>query len=100
NRRRAVASAVLRGNDIAVLDDAFQHRQLRRTVDIVLISADRWSGEVHLLPVGPWREPVSAIRRADLVIVTTKAASPDTVERVHEVLASVAPRIPRVSVRL
>jgi tetraacyldisaccharide 4'-kinase len=100
NRRRAVAVAVQRGHDIAVLDDAFQHRQLQRTVDIVLISADRWSGEVHLLPAGPWREPVSAIRRADLVIVTTKASSPHTVDRVHEVLANVAPRIPRVSVRL
>jgi len=100
DRRSAVATAVQHGNDIAVLDDAFQHRQLRRTVDIVLISADQWSGEVHLLPAGPWREPLSAIRRANLVIVTTKAASPDTVERLHEMLASVAPRIPRVSLRL
>jgi tetraacyldisaccharide 4'-kinase len=52
NRQLAVATAVQGGHDIAVLDDAFQHRQLRRTVDIVLISADRWTGEVHLLPAG------------------------------------------------
>lgn len=100
DRRRAVAEAANRGADIAVLDDAFQHRQLKRTVDIVLISADRWGDEVHLLPAGPWREPLSALRRADLVIVTRKAATPDVVERVHAQLSRTAPRVPRVSVHL
>jgi tetraacyldisaccharide 4'-kinase len=100
DRRRAVADAVQRGADIAVLDDAFQHRQLQRTVDIVLISADRWPDEIHLLPAGPWREPLSALRRANLVIVTRKAAGVADVERVHSALSSVAPRVPRVSVCL
>jgi tetraacyldisaccharide 4'-kinase len=100
DRRRAVAEATQRGADIAVLDDAFQHRQLRRTTDIVLISADRWSDEIHLLPAGPWREPLSAVRRANLIIVTRKAAAVEDVERVHARLASVAPRVPRVSVHL
>jgi tetraacyldisaccharide 4'-kinase len=100
DRRRAVAEAVHRGADVAVLDDAFQHRQLKRTADIVLISADRWSNDVHLLPAGPWREPLSALRRADLVIVTRKAATHDAVERVHTALSRVAPRVPRVSVHL
>jgi tetraacyldisaccharide 4'-kinase len=100
DRRRAVADAVHRGADIAVLDDAFQHRQLQRTVDIVLISADRWSDEIHLLPAGPWREPLSALRRANLVIVTRKAVGVADVERVHAALSSVAPRVPRVSVHL
>src|SRR3954468_20131412 len=100
DRRRAVAEAVQRGADIAVLDDAFQHRQLQRTVDVVLISADRWSDEIHLLPAGPWREPLSALRRANLVIVTRKAAAAAEAERVHEALSSIAPRVPRMSVHL
>jgi tetraacyldisaccharide 4'-kinase len=100
DRRRGVAEAGHRGADVAVLDDAFQHRQLKRTVDIVLISADRWWDEVHLLPAGPWREPLSALRRADLVIVTRKAATHDVVERVHTALSGIAPRVPRVSVHL
>jgi tetraacyldisaccharide 4'-kinase len=100
DRYRAVVEAVARGCDIAVLDDGFQHRQLKRTVDIVLISADRWPSEIHLLPAGPWREPLSALRRADLVIVTRKAASSDEVEKVHTRLSKVAPRVPRVSVHL
>lgn len=100
NRVGAVDEAVRRGADIAVLDDGFQHRQLRRDVDIVLISADRWPEDIHLLPAGPWREPLSAVRRADLVIVTRKAASDSEVGRVHQRLAKVAPRVPRMSVYL
>lgn len=100
DRFRGVEEAARRGADIAVLDDGFQHRQLRRNADVVLISADRWPDEVHLLPAGPWREPLSAVKRADLVIVTRKAASEMDVDRVHQRLAKIAPRVPRVSVHL
>jgi len=87
------------GADIAVLDDAFQHRRVRRIADLVLVSADQWTPEVHLLPAGPWREPLKAIRRATLVIVTRKAVDEKAVEAVHERLSQIAPAIPRVSVR-
>jgi tetraacyldisaccharide 4'-kinase len=100
DRFRGVEEASRRGADVAVLDDGFQHRQLRRDVDIVLVSADQWPDEVHLLPAGPWREPLSALRRADLVVVTRKAAAGPDVDRVHERLARVAPRVPRVSIHL
>jgi tetraacyldisaccharide 4'-kinase len=100
DRTAAVREAAARGADVAVLDDAFQHRRVQRMADLVLISADRWTPDVRLLPAGPWREPLKAVRRATLVIVTRKAASDRDVENVHEQLARVAPGIPRVSVRL
>ncbi len=100
DRARAVQRAAEHGADVAVLDDAFQHRQLRRTVDIVLISADRWSSDIRLLPAGPWREPLSALARAHLVVVTRKAAGADAVDVVNEAISRVAPRIPRVSIHL
>ena len=100
DRVAAVEEAARRGADIAVLDDGFQHRQLQRDVDIVLISADRWTDEFHLLPAGPWREPLSAVRRAHLVIVTRKAATERDVDRVNQSLARIAPRVPRMSVHL
>jgi tetraacyldisaccharide 4'-kinase len=81
------------------LDDAFQHRRVQRLADLVLISADRWTDDVNLLPAGPWREPLKAIRRATLVVVTRKSADERTVALVHEKLSQVAPSIPRVSVR-
>lgn len=54
---------------VHLLDDGFQHRQLARDVDILLIDGTEWSSE-HLLPAGNLREPFSAIRRATVVAVT------------------------------
>jgi tetraacyldisaccharide 4'-kinase len=100
DRVAGVAEAVRRGADIVVLDDAFQHRRVQRSADLVLVSADQWTPVVRLLPAGPWREPLRAVRRATLIIVTRKAASDDVVASVHERLAAVAPGVPRLSVRL
>ncbi|HTE47141.1 MAG TPA: tetraacyldisaccharide 4'-kinase [Gemmatimonadaceae bacterium] len=100
DRVAGVVEAAARGADIAVLDDAFQHRRVQRLSDLVLISADRWSSDLRLLPAGPWREPLKAVRRATLVIVTRKAASDHAIELVHQRLSQIAPAVPRVSVRL
>ena len=56
--------------DVLVLDDGFQHRRLRRILDIVLIDATCPLGYGHLLPRGLLREPLAALRRASLVILT------------------------------
>ncbi|MGH7620804.1 MAG: tetraacyldisaccharide 4'-kinase, partial [Gemmatimonadaceae bacterium] len=66
----------------------------------VLVSADQWTPDVRLLPAGPWREPLRAVRRASLVIVTRKAADDAAVDAVHRAVARAAPSVPRVSVRL
>ncbi len=55
---------------MAILDDGFQHRRLARDVDIVLIDATVPFGFSHVLPRGLLREPLSALRRADLVVIT------------------------------
>jgi tetraacyldisaccharide 4'-kinase len=55
--------------DVVVLDDAFQHVRLRRDVDLLLMNSERGVGNGWLLPAGPMREPFSAARRADAVIV-------------------------------
>lgn len=59
-----------RGADVIVLDDGFQHRQMGRTLDIVLIDATCPFGSDHLLPLGLLREPAAALRRADAVVIT------------------------------
>lgn len=53
-----------------ILDDGFQHRQLARDVDIVLIDATDPFGGGHLLPAGRLREPRSALARADIIVIT------------------------------
>jgi tetraacyldisaccharide 4'-kinase len=54
----------------AILDDGFQHRRLGRDLDILLIDATRPFGYGHILPGGLLRERISAMRRADAVIIT------------------------------
>ncbi len=65
----------LRPPTVVVLDDGFQHRRLARDLDLVLIDASRPSLRDRLLPAGWLREPASALRRADAVIVTRAAAA-------------------------
>lgn len=65
------------GRDVAVLDDGFQHRRLARDLDIVLLAAEQGADPIRLLPRGPWREPLTALRRAGAIVVTRKTATPD-----------------------
>jgi len=50
-----------------LLDDGFQHRALARTVDLVLVTAEDLADS--LLPAGNRREPLSALGRADIVVL-------------------------------
>ncbi|RLC31019.1 MAG: tetraacyldisaccharide 4'-kinase [Deltaproteobacteria bacterium] len=58
------------GSDFFILDDGFQHLELERDVDIVLMDAERPFGNGHLLPWGPLREPVAQLARADAFVFT------------------------------
>ena len=68
-----------RGADVAVLDDGFQHRRLRRALDVVLLAAEDGLGG-RLLPSGPFRETPDALSRAHAVVVTRRLASPEAAE--------------------
>lgn len=76
---------------IIILDDGFQHLRLHRDLDIVLINARSPFGGGRLLPLGDLREPVSALRRAQMVIIThaDRVTAPDLaalredIERIH-----------------
>ena len=95
DRVRGVAEARERGADVAVLDDALQHRRARRLADVVLVSADRWVDDPRrLLPAGQWREPITALRRAALVVVTRKAASDAAVAAVSRDVRAASPGVP------
>jgi tetraacyldisaccharide 4'-kinase len=93
DRLLGIERAAEAGCDIAVLDDAFQHRRSARAADVVLVSADRWSERRRLLPAGPWREPLEALRRASLVVVTRKAATAEEARRVADRIRRVVPAV-------
>jgi len=56
--------------DAIVMDDGFQHRRLHRDLDIIVIDATNPFGYGCLLPRGLLREPLSSLRRADIVMIT------------------------------
>lgn len=56
--------------DIILLDDGFQHRRLKRHIELVLIDAETGLGNGHLLPAGPLREPITSLGRASYVLLT------------------------------
>jgi tetraacyldisaccharide 4'-kinase len=76
DRVAGVAAAADRGADVAILDDGFQHRRLRRQLDIVAIDASDPFGCGHLFPRGLLRERLSGLARADAVVLTRAAAVP------------------------
>jgi tetraacyldisaccharide 4'-kinase len=65
-----------RGAKWFILDDGFQHLQLARDVNIVLIDASRPFGGGQMLPAGRLREPRTALKRADLIVITRSSHAP------------------------
>ncbi len=94
------------GVDVVVLDDGFQHRRLRRDVDLVLVDATRpWGlpapaegGEpvCAVLPRGFLREAPRGVRRASAVVFTRcDQASAEELERLDARFEAIAPGVPR-----
>lgn len=50
-----------------ILDDGFQHRQLARAIDILILNQEDWRD--CLLPAGNLREPLRAARRASVIAI-------------------------------
>lgn len=79
-RRRiypVTASHELFHTDVALLDDGFQHLSLARRLDIVLVNGS----EDHMFPRGRLREPVSALRRADVVMLAGVDSVPEAAKK-------------------
>ncbi len=77
------ADRLARGRELAgqgirwfILDDGFQHLQLARDVDVVLIDATHPFGGGHLLLAGRLREPRRALKRADIIVITRSSHAP------------------------
>jgi len=79
--------------DIYILDDAFQHLQLDRTIDLVLIDATDPFGDFALPPLGRLREPLGSLARASAVVVT-RADRPFDQEHLERTIHTFAPKVP------
>jgi tetraacyldisaccharide 4'-kinase len=70
--------------DVLVLDDGYQHVRLGRDLNIALLDASDPFGNGRLFPAGILREPLSALNRADIVLITRAdgAADPESLKTV------------------
>jgi len=81
------------GSDFLILDDGFQHMELKRDLDIILLNGASPFGNRYLLPRGPLREPVGSLKRAD-ALVLTRCGPGETCNRTRKDLLGKFPRIP------
>ncbi|HOP07451.1 MAG TPA: tetraacyldisaccharide 4'-kinase [candidate division Zixibacteria bacterium] len=73
NRRKVTAARDLAATgevDVIIVDDGFQHRALARDLDIVTFDAAVKPRMLRIFPYGVLREPIQALERADIVILT------------------------------
>jgi tetraacyldisaccharide 4'-kinase len=82
--------ALARGAEVLVLDDAYQRLDVRRDLNIAVVSAETTRAVRWPLPAGPWREGLGALDRADAVVVTRKRATP---EAAHSLAAELRGRV-------
>jgi tetraacyldisaccharide 4'-kinase len=87
DRHRGAAEAMRRGAAVLVLDDCLQRRDVRPDVTLAVVAAEGAEGRRWPLPAGPWREGLSALRRADAVVVTRKSAPAGTAASLARSLA-------------
>ena len=88
SKRRLTGQAAIDrfGANVLICDDAFQHRQIFRDLDIVLLDGRKPLGNGHLLPRGELRESPGGLNRAGCMILTRA----DETEPLHPGIASIA----------
>ena len=79
--------------DVMLLDDAFQHVRVARDLDIVLVDALNPFGGCRTFPLGRLREPLTALTRADLFVIT-RAEVPDLIPAIETTLRRWNPAAP------
>jgi len=71
NKKRvtAIRNAIKTGTNVAILDDGFQDFSINKDVSIVCFSEKQWIGNGLTIPSGPLRESMSALNRANYVVI-------------------------------
>ena len=74
NQKRidAVKEAIKSNANIAILDDGFQDLSIKKNLSIICFNTKQWIGNGLTIPAGPLRENLSALKRADCVLINGK----------------------------
>jgi tetraacyldisaccharide 4'-kinase len=88
DRAAGAERALARGAQVLVLDDAYQRLDVRRDLNVAVVSAETTRAVHWPLPAGPWREGLGALERADGIVITRKRATPEAAQRLAADLQS------------
>ncbi|MBP8625213.1 MAG: tetraacyldisaccharide 4'-kinase [Syntrophorhabdaceae bacterium] len=56
--------------DVAIIDDGFQTRNIKKDMEILIVKGGNSINDFNLFPLGPYREPVTAVKRADMLLIS------------------------------
>jgi len=77
---------------VIILDDGFQHRGVVRNLDILIVDSSKNLKEIPMLPAGQRREPLSGLKRADIIILNNVHQLPS--EKLMNIFdGTLAPRV-------
>ena len=81
--RRADIELLLKSGsvDIIVSDDGLQHFAMGRDIEICVVDASRPQSNQHLLPAGPYREPLSRLQSVDMLVTHRKPGWSDDAQQ-------------------
>ncbi|KAK2990030.1 hypothetical protein RJ640_004708 [Escallonia rubra] len=86
---------------VAILDDGMQHLSLWRDLEIVMVNGMMPWGNHQLLPLGPLREPLSALSRADIIVVHhADLVSEQNMKLIESTIREVTKSLPIYSTRM
>jgi len=71
-RKDSIEALIKKGFDLAILDDGFQDLSIYKNFNIVCFNQKQWIGNNFLIPAGPLRENLSALNRADCILINGK----------------------------
>ena len=88
--RYGVGSKILEDNeiDLFLLDDALQHRQLQRDLDICLIDVGRWRQHPFLFPFSYLRDCKSSLKRCHAVILTKIGEEVEKAKKIKDTISN------------
>jgi len=68
-RSKAIIDAIKNEADVVILDDGFQDLSINKSLSIICFNERQWIGNGLVIPAGPLRESLSALQRANCVII-------------------------------
>ena len=74
NKKRilAIKDSIGKGFNVGILDDGFQDFSVSKTLSIICFNEEQWIGNGLSIPAGPLRENLSALQRANCVVINGK----------------------------